>query len=110
MNPGSLINLLFLNLGAGEIMVIALFILLFFGSKQIPELMRGFGRGMRQFKDAMGGIEKEVRDVANMNFTDTETEKKTERQPVGNTIPKNPEVEEETQETREKKQENSQQP
>ena len=87
-------HLLFLNLGAGEIMVIALFILLFFGSKQIPELMRGFGRGMRQFKDAMGGIEREVRDVANMNFTDTESEKKTERQPVVNTVPKNPDLSE----------------
>ena len=58
---------LFLNLGAGEIMVIALFVLMFFGSKQIPELMRGLGRATREFKDAMSGIEREVRSATNVN-------------------------------------------
>lgn len=58
---------LFLNLGAGEIMVIALFVLMFFGSKQIPELMRGLGRATREFKDAMNGIEREVRSAVNVN-------------------------------------------
>ena len=61
---------LFLNLGAGEIMVIALFVLMFFGSKQIPELMRGLGRATREFKDAMNGIEREVRSAANINLED----------------------------------------
>ncbi|MEO8085705.1 MAG: twin-arginine translocase TatA/TatE family subunit [Bacteroidota bacterium] len=63
---------LFLNLGAGEIMVIALFVLMFFGSKQIPELMRGLGRATREFKDAMNGIEREVRSAVNVNTTEVE--------------------------------------
>ena len=70
---------LFLNLGAGEIMVIALFVLMFFGSKQIPELMRGLGRATREFKDAMGGIEREVRSATNVNIM--EDEKKPEVKP-----------------------------
>jgi sec-independent protein translocase protein TatA len=71
---------LFLNLGGGEIMVIALFVLMFFGSKQIPELMRGLGRATREFKDAMGGIEREVRSAANVNLM--EDEKKPEIKPA----------------------------
>jgi len=63
---------LFLNLGAGEIMVIALFVLMFFGSKQIPELMRGLGRATREFKDAMNGIEREVRSSVNVNLMEEE--------------------------------------
>ncbi len=58
--------LLFLNLGVSEVMVIALFVLMFFGSKQIPDLMRGLGRATREFKDAMSGIEREVRNAANV--------------------------------------------
>ena len=46
-------KLLFLNLGGGEIFVILLVVLLFFGSKRIPELAKGLGKGMREFKDAM---------------------------------------------------------
>ena len=71
---------LFLNLGAGEIMVIALFVLMFFGSKQIPELMRGLGRATREFRDAMSGIEREVRSATNVNVM--EDEKKTEIKPA----------------------------
>jgi sec-independent protein translocase protein TatA len=58
--------LLFLNLGAGEIMLISFFVLMFFGSKQIPDLMRGLGRATREFKDAMNGIEREVRNAASV--------------------------------------------
>ena len=47
-------TLLFIgNLGAGEIVIIALVILLLFGGKKIPELMRGVGRGVKEFKDAV---------------------------------------------------------
>lgn len=59
--------ILFLNIGGGEMMLILMFALLFFGSKNIPEIARGLGKGMRQFKDAMAGvqyeIEKEVQEV-----------------------------------------------
>ena len=45
-------KLLFLgNLGAGEIFVIALVVLLLFGGKKIPELMKGLGKGIRSFKE-----------------------------------------------------------
>jgi sec-independent protein translocase protein TatA len=67
--------LLFLNLGAGEIILISFFVLLFFGSKQIPDLMRGLGRATRQFKDAMNGIEREVRSATSV---DEESPKKEE--------------------------------
>ena len=58
-------KLLFLNMGGGEIFVIMLVVLLFFGSKRIPELAKGLGKGMREFKDAMNGIENEVKNAAN---------------------------------------------
>ena len=57
-----LLSLLFLNLGGGEIFVIILVALLFFGSKSIPELARGLGKGIREFKDAASGIQKEIQD------------------------------------------------
>jgi sec-independent protein translocase protein TatA len=61
----SIQTILFLNLGGGEIFVILLVVLLFFGSKRIPELAKGLGKGMREFKDAMSGIENEVRNASN---------------------------------------------
>lgn len=45
--------LFFNRLGLTEIIVILLIVLLLFGGKKIPELMRGMGRGVREFKDAM---------------------------------------------------------
>ena len=54
-------QLLFLgNLGGPEIIVIALIILLLFGGKKIPELMRGLGKGVSQFKKGMNDIEQEI--------------------------------------------------
>lgn len=54
-------KLLFLgNLGTGEIFVIALVVLLLFGGKKIPELMKGLGKGIRSFKEGMNNIEKEI--------------------------------------------------
>lgn len=56
-------NLLFFgNLGTGEIIIIALIVLLLFGGKKIPELMRGLGKGVKSFKDGMNDIEKEIKD------------------------------------------------
>ncbi len=45
------------GLGANEILVIALIVLLLFGGKKIPELMKGLGKGMRSFKEGMKEIE-----------------------------------------------------
>ena len=54
-------QLLFLgSLGGQEIIIIALVILLLFGGKKIPELMRGLGKGVSQFKKGMNEIEQEI--------------------------------------------------
>ena len=54
-------QLLFLgNMGGQEILIIALIILLLFGGKKIPELMRGLGKGVSQFKKGMNDIEQEI--------------------------------------------------
>lgn len=55
--------LLFLgSLGAPEIIIIALIVLLLFGGKKIPELMSGLGKGVKKFKDGVNGIEKDITD------------------------------------------------
>jgi len=54
------------NLGTGEIILIALIVLLLFGGKKIPELMRGIGKGVKSFKDGLNDVENEIkRDVTN---------------------------------------------
>ena len=47
-------------LGFNEILIIAIIILLLFGGKKIPELMRGLGRGVREFNDAKSNVKKEI--------------------------------------------------
>ena len=54
-------NLNFIGgLGMQEILLIALVVLLFFGGKKIPELMKGLGKGVKSFKDGMNGIENDL--------------------------------------------------
>ncbi len=53
-------TLLFLNLGGSEVVLIVLVVLLFFGSKNIPTLARGLGKGLRELKDATQGIQREI--------------------------------------------------
>jgi len=60
-------NLAFLNIGSQEMILIVLVALLLFGGKKLPELARGLGRGIREFKDASEGIKKEISDQIN-NF------------------------------------------
>lgn len=62
---------LFMGLGMQEILVILLIVLLLFGGKKIPELMRGAGKGVRAFKDGM----KEV-------TSDEDASEKTEEKPT----------------------------
>ena len=50
-------NILLFGLGMQEILVIALIVLLLFGGKKIPELMKGLGKGVKSFKDGMKDIE-----------------------------------------------------
>ncbi len=47
------------SLGGSEVLLIVLALLLIFGGKKIPELARGLGKGIREFKDASSGINKE---------------------------------------------------
>lgn len=47
-------------IGGSEIIVILLLVLVLFGGKKIPELMRGLGKGVKEYKKAMNGIEEEV--------------------------------------------------
>lgn len=49
-------------MGGGEIFIILLVVLLFFGSNKIPELARGLGKGIRQFKDATQEIQRDIQD------------------------------------------------
>lgn len=51
---------MFGSFGAGEVVVIALIVLLLFGGKKIPELMKGIGKGVKSFKDGVKGIEDEI--------------------------------------------------
>lgn len=53
--------LAFLNLGTGEIIAIVVVILLLFGGKKIPELMRGLGKGVKSFKQGMNEVEDEIK-------------------------------------------------
>ena len=55
-------ELLFLgNLGTGEIVIIAIVVLLLFGGKKIPELMKGIGKGVKNFKDCVKGLEDDIK-------------------------------------------------
>lgn len=47
------------GLGAGEIFLIVAVLLLMFGGRKIPELMRGLGKGIKEFKDASKGVDNE---------------------------------------------------
>lgn len=66
----------FLNMGGGEIALIMVAILLLFGGKKLPELARGLGKGIREFKDASEGVKREIH--RNINSIDIDNELKEE--------------------------------
>ena len=55
-------HLLLFGIGMQEVIVIALIVLLLFGGKKIPELMKGLGKGVKSFKDGMKEIEADDKD------------------------------------------------
>jgi len=59
-------------IGTQEIIIIALIVLLLFGGKKIPELMKGLGKGVKSFKDGMNG----VADDANEKATEADKQEK----------------------------------
>lgn len=77
-------NLLFIlagflgGLGTPEIILIALVVLLLFGGKKIPELMRGIGKGVKNFKEGVNGIEKDINEPEKK-----ETDPKKDKSPEG---------------------------
>ena len=54
------ILLLFGNFGTGEIIIIVFVVLLLFGGKKIPELMKGMGKGVRSFKEGLNDVKDEI--------------------------------------------------
>lgn len=66
--------LLFQDLGMSELLLIALVVLLLFGGKKIPELMRGLGKGIREFNDAKNNVRKEIEE--GMKETPSTTDQK----------------------------------
>lgn len=51
------------SIGMQEVLLIALVVLLFFGGKKIPELMKGIGKGVRSFKEGMNNMEKDIEEI-----------------------------------------------
>ena len=60
-------------LGTQEIIIILVIVLLLFGGRKIPELMRGLGRGVREFNDAKSNVKKEIEDGINEVKSSTTT-------------------------------------
>jgi sec-independent protein translocase protein TatA len=52
-------------LGTNEIIIILVIVLLLFGGRKIPELMKGLGKGVREFNDAKNNVKKEIEESAN---------------------------------------------
>jgi sec-independent protein translocase protein TatA len=67
---------LFMNFGTGEILIIVFVILLLFGGKKIPELMKGLGKGVRSFKQGMNDITDEINAPVDSDNTKTDGQKK----------------------------------
>ena len=67
--------LLIFGLGTTELLLIALVVLLLFGGRKIPELMRGLGKGVKSFKDGVEGVEDEFKKGADKTRDQEKTEK-----------------------------------
>ncbi len=61
-------------IGGQEILIILLIVLVLFGGKKIPELMKGLGKGVKEYKKAMNGVEDEVNNIS-------QPEQKEDKQP-----------------------------
>lgn len=64
-----------LFIGGPEILIILFFVVIFFGSKKIPELAKGLARAIREVKDASNEIKKEIRDSASSIKDDFDVKK-----------------------------------
>jgi sec-independent protein translocase protein TatA len=87
---------LFLNIGSGEMVLILFAALMLFGGNKLPELARGLGKGIRDFKDASEDVKREINNQIN-NYEDKKAEKEVEAEakpalehtyePVAGTVP-----------------------
>ena len=85
-------NLLFLNLGTQEVVMILFAVLLLFGGEKLPELARGLGKGIREFKDASDGVKREIH--RNINELTATEELKREEQLEQKKVANDDEIEE----------------
>jgi sec-independent protein translocase protein TatA len=76
--------MLFMNIGGPEMILIFVVILLLFGGKKLPELARGLGKGLREFKDASDGIKREIHNNINTVTEAADLEKAAASNPVNN--------------------------
>ena len=65
-----LMNIPFLFIGYGEVLLILIVILLLFGGKKVPELMRGLGKGVRSFKEGLNGLDEDEKKTTSRQETD----------------------------------------
>jgi sec-independent protein translocase protein TatA len=67
---------MFGSLGTGEIILIVLIVLIFFGAKKIPELAQGLGKGLREFRKATRDIQEEVENPVDQKKIDPKSTEK----------------------------------
>ena len=63
----------FFNLGPWEILLVLVVVLVLFGAKRLPELARGLGLGINEFRDAVDSSKKEIMDVMDSDKVDNKT-------------------------------------
>ena len=63
----------FFNLGPWEILLVLIVVLVLFGAKRLPELARGLGLGINEFRDAVDSRKKEIMDVIDSDKVDNKT-------------------------------------
>lgn len=73
--------LLFLNIGTPEMILILFVALMLFGGNKLPELARGLGKGIREFKDASEDVKREINNQIN-NYEDRKTTEKAVETPI----------------------------
>jgi len=69
----SQLQLAFFNLGPWEILLVLIVVLVLFGAKRLPELARGLGLGINEFRDAVDSSNKEIMDVIDSDKVDNKT-------------------------------------
>ena len=66
-------HLAFFNLGPWEILLVLIVVLVLFGAKRLPELARGLGLGINEFRDAVDSSKKEIMEVIDSDKADNKT-------------------------------------